>query len=293
MFSNFFSSNTPSADDGSKPLIVITGISGYIGSQILNYCVSNLADSYRIRGTARNPNDYDKMEPLYSYMGGEEALLAKVEIVSADLQDNDSIDAAVAGATYVIHTSSPVGINEPDDPNYYILPAVEGTLSVMRAALKHGVKRVVMTSSIAAVETQSEETMESDPVLDETYWSELDSGQRIAAYSRSKTVAEKAAWDFLKEIPNGQPKPELVTILPGLVLGEFICGGISSSPALIKSIIQNSLPGIPRIVFSAVDMDDVVQAHIKGLFTPEAAGERFIIVKQNIWLVDICQMCQT
>lgn len=128
----------------------------------------------------------------------------------------------------------------------------------MRAAQKHHVKRVVMTSSIAAVETQSQETMDSDPVLDETFWSQLDIGQSVSAYSQSKTIAEKAAWDFLKELPEDEPRPELVTILPGLVLGEFICGGVSSSPALIKSIIENALPGIPRIAFSAVDMSDVV-----------------------------------
>ena len=81
-----------------------------------------------------------------------------------------------------------------------------------------------------------------------------------------------------------------MTILPGLVLGEYICGGTSSSPALIKSIIMDSMPGIPRLAFSAVDMEDVIQAHIKGLFVPEAANERFIVIKENLWLIDICRM---
>ena len=112
----------------------------------------------------------------------------------------------------------------------------------------------------------------------------------MSSYAKAKTLAERAAWDFLENLPSDQYRPELVTILPGLVLGEYICGGTSSSPALIKSIIMNSMPGIPRLAFATVDMKDVVQAHIKGLFEEEAANQRFVVVKENVWLVNICQM---
>ena len=100
--------------------------------------------------------------------------------------------------------------------------------------------------------------MAEDPVLDETNWSNLESQQPMSSYAKAKTLAERAAWDFLEKLPSDQYRPELVTILPGLVLGEYICGGTSSSPALIKSIIMNSMPGIPRLAFAAVDMKDVV-----------------------------------
>ena len=243
-----------------QPVIVITGVTGFIGAQILNHCLNDadIADNYQIRGTARNPMDAVKMQPLNDWFGGAEALAEKADIVNLDLLDDNSIDEAIAGATYVIHSANPVGINEPNDPAEMIRPSVDGTLSVMRAAQKHGVKRVVITSSIGAVETQSSELLEQDPVLDETHWSQLDGQQRVSSYARAKTMAEKAAWDFLAEIPEDQHKLELVTILPGLVLGEYICGGISSSPALIKSIVMNTMPGIPRIGFSCVDMKDVV-----------------------------------
>lgn len=155
---------------GEKPLIVITGITGYIGSQILNYCVEHLSDSYRLRGAVRNPDDFDKMSPLYEYFGGEEQLKAKVEIVHFDLLDEDSISAAIKGATFVIHTASPVGIKEPKDENEMLRPAVDGTLGVMRAASAHGIKRVVITSSVAAVETQSPTNID---VIDETFWSDF------------------------------------------------------------------------------------------------------------------------
>ena len=96
--------------------------------------------------------------------------------------------------------------------------------------------------------------------LDETHWSDMNlvGEKRVSVYSQSKTLAERAAWDFLKEVPEGEKKPELVTILPGLVLGDYICGGVSSSPALIKSLLMNTMPGIPRLGFSAVDMSDVI-----------------------------------
>ena len=93
-----------------KPLIVVTGITGFIGSQILNHCINNLADSYRIRGTVRNPEDEDKMMPLYDYFGGEEALKSKLEIVHVDLLEESTIQEAVAGATFVIHSATPVGL---------------------------------------------------------------------------------------------------------------------------------------------------------------------------------------
>ena len=110
------------------------------------------------------------MLPLYDYFGGEEALKSKVEILHVDLLDESTIHTALSGATYVIHTATPVGIQEPKDENDMIRPAVEGTLGVMRAATIHCVKRVVITSSIAAIETQDPTNVD---ILDENYWSDL------------------------------------------------------------------------------------------------------------------------
>ena len=119
-----------------KPLIVITGVTGFIGSALLNHCLSTpeISDNYKIRGTARNPDEYDRMEPLYSFFDGEESFKSKCDIVHADLSDAASIEKAIKGATYVLHTASPVGIQEPKNPDDMIKPAVEGTLAVMRAA---------------------------------------------------------------------------------------------------------------------------------------------------------------
>ena len=128
-----------------------------------------------------------------------------------------------------------------------------------------------MTSSVAAVNGQEEE--DEPDVYDDTMWSNLNGKVKgFDTYGKSKTLAEKAAWDFLKEIPDNEYKPELVTILPGFVVGSYITGGIASSPALIKACMVNSLPGIPRLSFPCVDIHDVVDAHFRALFTPEAVG---------------------
>lgn len=265
MLASYFGYGTPEdqAEQNDKQVILITGVTGFIGAQLLNYCLDQekeVAANYQIRATVRNPMDAEKLHPLYEWFGGEDELAKKVDVVHLDLEDDESIDNAVEGVTYILHTASPVGIYEPTDPNEMIRPAVEGTLSVMRAAVKHRVKRVVVTSSIAAIETQTSEFLAEDPVLDESLWSNLEAAdeQHMSSYAKAKTLAEKAAWDFLENLAPGEHRPELVTILPGLVLGEYICGGASSSPALIKSIIMNSMPGIPRLAFSAVDMSDVV-----------------------------------
>ena len=194
MFSAFFGggqttepeSTTPTGDTAStqeKPLIVITGVSGYVGSSILKYCLDNLAEEYRVRGTVREPSDLDRLSPLYDFFGGEETLLNKAEIVHLDLQDAESVDKAITGATYVIHTANPVGLNEPTDANEMILPSVQGVTNVVKSAANHGVKRVVITSSVAAVETQPADVAQNGQTLDESFWSDLEAGQRVSAYA--------------------------------------------------------------------------------------------------------------
>ena len=146
-----------------------------------------------------------------------------------------------------------------------------------------------MTSSITAVNAQ-EEADEPD-VYDDTMWSNVNGNVKgFDTYGKSKTLSEKAAWDFLKEIPDNEYKPELVTILPGFAVGSYITGGIASSPALIKALMVNSLAGIPRLSFACVDIQDVVNAHFNALFTRQAAGERFIVVSESLWLIDICNI---
>lgn len=143
-----------------------------------------------------------------------------------------------------------------------------------------------MTSSITAVNGQEAPEPE---IFDDTMWSNVDASiYGFDAYAKGKTLAEKAAWDYFNELPTGEYKPEFATILPGFVTGEYITGGIASSPGLIKAVMVNSFPGIPRISFACVDVHDVVKAHFNAMFTKQANGQRFILVGETLWLIDIC-----
>ena len=145
-----------------------------------------------------------------------------------------------------------------------------------------------MTASHTTVSGQEEP--EPD-MYDDTMWSNVEGHVKgFDIYGKGKTLAERAAWDFLKTIPEGEHVPELVTILPGFIIGDYITGGIASSPALIKSLMMNTLPGIPRLSFPCVDVHNVVEAHFKAIFTPAANGQRFLLVSESLYLIDMCDI---
>lgn len=164
-----------------------------------------------------------------------------------------------------------------------IRPAVDGTLAVMKAAQKHKVKRVVITSSVAAIFDQfnlKDEVTEED-------WPETNA-KGYPAYNKSKTLAEKAAWDFIKELPEDE-KIELVTINPGFIVGPTTVAEGFSSGMVISKFMLNQYPGIPKISFATVDVRDVAMAHLKGIQVPEAANNRFILNAKPIWLREIAE----
>ena len=134
--------------------ITITGVSGFVGSQMLNYCITNYSDKFKIRGTVRDKDNEIKMGPLLEYFSPEQ--LEKVTFVSVDICDAEAVDKAIEGSTYVIHTASPVAVADPLDEEQLVTPAVQGTLNILQSCSKHKVKRVVLTSSCQAVSGQEE-----------------------------------------------------------------------------------------------------------------------------------------
>jgi len=167
----------------------------------------------------------------------------------------------------------------PKDENDLIRPAKEGTLRVLRAAAEQGVKRVVLTSSNAAI---SAGHPDSKTHFDESDWSLPDS-PTIDSYSKSKTLAERSTWEFVQSLPKGHTL-ELAVINPGYVLGPLPDTHQRTSGEFVYQLLSGKLPGLARIQFSCVDVRDVAAAHLAAMTTPEAAGQRFLCVAEQFWI---------
>lgn len=182
---------------------------------------------------------------------------------------------AIAGAKYVVHTASPFPLKAPKDENELIEPAVNGTLAAMRGAEKHGVTRVVITSSVAAVMTNKDPKKTH---FNDQDWTDLTIAK---AYEKSKTLAEKAAWDFVEAQPEGK-KIELATVNPGFVLGPNLNKCHFSSGDVIRQFVDGSIPMYPLVSMPIVDVRDVAEAHLQAILKPEAVGKRYLMVAETM-----------
>jgi nucleoside-diphosphate-sugar epimerase len=198
---------------------------------------------------------------------------------AVDLTNDEGWDAAVAGCDYVLHVASPLGGGDPGDANALVAPARDGTLRVLRAATKAGVKRVVMTSAAAAARPPQG----SDRVSDETVWADP-SDPQFDAYRRSKILAERAAWDFMA---GDAASTTFSTILPGAVFGPVLTKTNAGSVQVIQRLLDGRPPGVPRIGFYIVDVRDLADLHIRAMVSPDAAGQRFIAAGDFMWMKDI------
>ncbi len=196
--------NHNTTSTSSKPKVLITGVSGYVGSYVCKTFLEH--GGFRVRGTVRNKANQSKIEPLRLGYGAE--LFSQLELVDADLMNEESIMAAAEGCDYIVHTASPVcdigTVFENEDE--IIKPAVDGTLAIMKAAHKNKVKKVVITSSIAAIVGGNDD---SDKVFTEEDWTDL-TEEGMATYFKSKTLAEKAAWDFVANLPHEERIPLVI-----------------------------------------------------------------------------------
>ncbi|GKQ53118.1 aldehyde reductase [Bradyrhizobium sp. Ce-3] len=246
--------------------VLVTGGSGFIGVHTI---LQLLADGHAVRTTLRNP---DRSKDVIAMLreGGADGP-EQVGFVTADLTRDDGWREAAAGCDYVLHVASPLGAHVPEDENELIVPAREGTLRVLRAARDAGVKRVVITSSFAAIGYGH--PPQARP-FDETAWSNLD-GPDVQAYPKSKTLAERAAWDFVAREGNGL---ELAVVNPTAVFGPALGADFSESIGIIKALLDGAMPAVPRIHFGLVDVRDVADLHLRAMTSPKAKGERFLAV---------------
>lgn len=249
----------------SKDLVLVTGATGFIAKHII---VELLRQGFAVRGTLR---DYLKVKPVEDTIRSAGADTADLSFASANLESDDGWDEACQGATYVIHTASPFPMQQPDDPEEVIKPARDGTLRVMLAAHRNGVKRVVLTSSTVAVMYPAvfkrHHVFNEEDFTDETM-------KGLTPYIRSKTIAEKAAWNFVR---TKLAAPELTVINPGFVQGPTLDGDLSTSHELFRLMARGVYPAAPNIRFPVCDVRDVAAAHTAALTNGKAAGERLII----------------
>lgn len=245
--------------------VLVTGGSGFIAS----HCIAQLlAAGHRVRASLRSAAREAELRAMLRQAGAEAG--EELSFALADLQHDAGWAQAAAGCDYVLHVASPFPPDLPRHEDELIVPARDGALRVLRAAREAGVRRVVLTSSFAAIGYGHPER--ATP-YDETVWTDL-SGP-VAAYPKSKTLAERAAWDFIEREGGGL---ELAAVNPVGVFGPVLGADYSTSILLVQRLMQGALPGCPQLHFGVVDVRDVADLHLRAMTDPAASGERFLAV---------------
>ena len=266
------------------PKVLVTGASGFIGTHVIRQL---LRAGYAVRGTVRSLQDEQKIDAIWDVCPDAESC-NRMLLVEADLHDEHCWDAAAEGCTYVFHLAHPTPseVEHAANEDEIIKTAVEGTLSVLKACAKSDtVKRVVMTSSVAAISAGlcGGDYTEND-------WADV-SKDNVGLYAKSKVLAEKAAWDFVKSLER-ENAFEFVVLNPGLVIGPALCGTFPWSLRIGKAMLTRTLPMIPKISLPMVDVRDVAAAHLKAMTSPVTPRKRIIISAGNLWYREIVDICQ-
>jgi len=259
--------------------VLVTGGSGFIGSHSI---LQLLAAGHQVTTTVRTLKREGDVGAMLKQGGAEPG--NRLSFIVADLENDTGWPEGVAGCDYVLHVASPFPPNIPKHEDELIVPAREGTLRVLRASRDAGVKRVVLTSSFAAIGYGHRP--QSAP-FNETNWTDPN-GEDVTAYVKSKALAERAAWDF---IANEGGNLELSVINPVGVFGPVLGPDYSTSILLVQRLMDGAMPGVPRLYFGAVDVRDVADLHIRAMTNPAAKGERFLAVAGDFMsILDIAKV---
>lgn len=246
--------------------VLVTGGSGFVGSHVI---LQLLAAGHRVRTTVRNLSREAEVRATLARAGAEAG--DRLRFFAADLEKDEGWAEAAQGCDYVQHVASPFPPAQPRDENELIRPAREGTLRVLRAARDAGVKRVVVTSSFAAIGYGHGQR---DTPYTEADWTDPE-GPAVQPYMKSKTLAERAAWDFVAREGKGM---ELAVVNPVGIFGPALGDDLSTSIFLVQSMLEGKMPGTPRLWLGVVDVRDVADLHLRAMTDPAAAGERFLAV---------------
>ena len=257
--------------------VLITGVTGFIGSHI---AIKLLNSGYSVRGTMRN---LERRKSILRIISAHTQNTDRLDFAKGELTIPEDWDSAMEGIDYVMHVASPLPFDLKKDASDLIIPAREGTLNVLNAAKKHNVKRVVLTSSIAAIGHGHKNKVNT---FTEEDWTNLNDRTDTRPYIQSKTIAETEAWKFVNRT---DVNLELVVINPGYVFGPLLEKDYSDSGEIIRKLLAGEVPGLPKISFPVVDVRDVADMHQLALETGNAAGNRFICVNASSTYQDIAQ----
>lgn len=259
--------------------VLLTGISGFVGQHC---AVQLLENGYRVRGSVRNlSKEQEVRKGIAKVIDAQNNL----EFCELDLLSDKGWDKAMEGCDYVLHVASPFVIAEPKDENEIIKPAVEGTLRALKSAKKAGVKKVVLTSSTVAMASDKKKNH-----LTQNSWTNPKK-DKVSVYMKSKTLAEKAAWDFYNNQAS-KNKIELSVVNPGPIYGPTLTGNLSgASMSMIKDIITGKMPMLPNAHYVMSDVRDIAEIHVAALENMKSDGKRFIVTSERPYsFVDIASI---
>jgi dihydroflavonol-4-reductase len=257
--------------------VLVTGASGFIAQQLI---LDLLAGGHRVRGTVRS---LAKGEALKQTLAEHSERGAELELVEADLEGDAGWDAAAEGVDVVHHVASPFPLASPNNEMDLIRPAREGTLRVLRAARHAGAKRVVLTSSAAAIAYGW--GRDAPEVFNDSHWTQLDGPRPVPPYQKSKTLAEHAAWDFAKA--EGM---ELTAVNPVGVFGPIRSADVRTSVGIVAQLLAGRFPALPRAGVEVVDVRDVAAVHIAAQEDPGTIGQRLVVSDAFFWFRDVADV---
>ncbi len=258
---------------------LVTGASGFIAQQLI---LDLLEQGHGVRGTVRSPA---KAGALKKALAEHTARAAELELVEADLDSDRGWAEAVAGVDVIHHVASPFPLGVPKHPDDLIRPAREGTLRVLRAAKEAGVKRVILTSSFAAVGYGWGDRLPA--LLTEEHWSDPDNAADCPPYPASKTLDERAAWDYVSGEGQGL---QLTVINPVGVYGPILSEQVRTSVGVVADLMKGKFPALPAVGLQLVDVRDVSAAHIAAMNDPASIGERYIVADEFRWMREMAEV---
>jgi dihydroflavonol-4-reductase len=266
--------------------VLLTGASGYIGKHIT---LQLLNQGHEVRASVRSLSKSAQVrDAVTPHLLDSSNLESRLTFVELDLEKDSGWEAALSGVDVLMHTASPFPLASPKDENELIRPAVDGTLRALKAAKSAGIKRVILTSSMAAI--YGCELPAGVSEYDETMWTDVTHPVGRVAYTKSKTLAEKAAWDFIK---GSAPEIALTTINPVLVLGAPLDKNFGSSISVIERLLVGKDPMLPDLKFAIVDVRDVAKMHVDAIKTDATKGERILASSETKSFIEIAKLLKS